>query len=164
MNHGFELTGLMEMPLSEMDVVMLSVKDLQQAQRLRDRWQRDIYNRFREAKKRFPEFFPCFELRYDVREGLQYSIYFHPLTQHATVLLQLAADFPDRPHFKPIARLWDESGRSELDNLFARFPTQLALESFQPSPVERIWELLKNWSSRLPFSRHSFPGTDISRS
>ncbi|MDY6785167.1 MAG: hypothetical protein SW833_21920 [Cyanobacteriota bacterium] len=88
-------------------------------------------------------------MRYDLRQGLQYSIYFHPLTQHATFLLQSTADFPHRPHFKPIAQLWDESGQSELDRLFTRFPTQLTLEPDKPSLIERIWELLRNWSSSV---------------
>jgi len=90
------------------------------------RWEQEIYHRFREAKKRFPEFFPCFELKPSIT-GLQYSIHFQPLTKHAEALISNNPFFPHHEEFKPIEQLWC-NGQSELDILFASFPTQLALE------------------------------------
>lgn len=91
------------------------------------RWEQDIYNRFNEARKRYPEFFPCFELKESVH-GLQYAIYFKPLTQHAKTLVSNALLFPHYQQFKSIEQLWQENGQSELDIIFERFPTQLALK------------------------------------
>lgn len=90
-------------------------------------WEQDIYNSFKEARKRYPEFFPCFELKESL-QGLQYTIYFKPLTQHAKTLVGNALLFPYQPQFKPIEQLWQENGQSELDMIFERFPTQLALK------------------------------------
>ncbi len=98
------------------------------------RWKQEIYNRFREARKRFPEFFPCFELKYNLVEGLQYSIYFKPLTRYAETLTCNAPLFPNHKEFKPIKQLWNENGQSELDIIFERFPTQLALK-----PLKAPW-------------------------
>lgn len=93
----------------------------------RQRWEREIYNRFKEARKRYPEFFPCFELKESL-QGLQYAIYFKPLTQYAKILTSKALHFPQQQQFKPIEQLWQENGQSELDIIFERFPTQLALK------------------------------------
>ena len=106
------------------------------------RWKQEIYNRFREARKRFPEFFPCFELKYNLVEGLQYSIHFKPLTEHAKALTRLAPLFPHHEEFKPIERLWHSDGRSELDIIIEHFPTQLALEPPKQPWGTRLWELL----------------------
>lgn len=91
------------------------------------RWEQDIYNHFKEAKKRYPEFFPCFELRESLH-GLQYAIYFKPLTQHAKTLVSNVLLFPHYQQFKSIEQLWQENGQSELDTIFERFPIQLALK------------------------------------
>lgn len=69
------------------------------------RWEQEVYNRFQEARKRFPEFFPCFDLKYDLIEGLQYSIHFKPLTKHAEALISNAPLFPIQEKFKPIKQL-----------------------------------------------------------
>lgn len=90
-------------------------------------WEQDIYNRFKEARNRYPEFFPCFELKESL-QGLQYTIYFKPLTQNAKTLADNALFFPYQQQFKPIEQLWQENGQSELDMIFERFPTQLALK------------------------------------
>ncbi|MBE9125955.1 MULTISPECIES: hypothetical protein [unclassified Coleofasciculus] len=95
-------------------------------------WEKDIYNRFRESKKRFPEFFPCFKLKNHPVAGLCYSIHFQPLTQHAQALIGNAPRFPHQEEFKPIEKLWNEFGQSELDILFEHFPTQLALKPPKP--------------------------------
>lgn len=105
------------------------------------RWEREIASRFRESKKRFPEFFPCFELLERPGHGLQYSIHFEPLTEHAKALIEQTPFFPHQKNFKPIEKLWQD-GSSELDILFNRFPTQLALLPHRQSWKERMWELL----------------------
>ena len=105
-------------------------------------WQQDIDKRFQEARKRFPEFFPCFELKFNMVEGLQYSIYFKPLTKHAEALTCNAPLFPNHEEFKPIEQLWNENGQSELDVIFECFPTQLALKPLKPWRVQ--W-----WKSAL---------------
>lgn len=104
------------------------------------RWQREIASRFQESKKRFPEFFPCFELL-DNQQGLQYSIHFEPLTGHAKALTEQTPLFPHQKDFKPIDKLWQENGSSELDVLFERFPTQLTLLPPKQSWGTRMWEL-----------------------
>ena len=91
------------------------------------RWEEEVYSCFREAKKRFPEFFPCFELLESRGKGLQYSIHFEPLTGHAKALTNQTPIFPHKKEFKPIEKLWHSDGSSELDIIFERFPTQLAL-------------------------------------
>ena len=106
------------------------------------RWEGEIANRFREAKKRFPEFFPCFELLESPGTGLQYSIHFEPLTGHAKALTEQTPLFPHQKEFKPIEKLWHEDGSSELDILFERFPTQLALLPPKQPWGTRLWELL----------------------
>lgn len=105
------------------------------------RWEREIASRFRESKKRFPEFFPCFELLECSGYGLQYSIHFEPLTGHAKALIEQTPLFPYQKNFKPIEKLWQD-GSSELDIVFNRFPTQLALLPPKQSWGERMWELL----------------------
>lgn len=104
----------------------------------RQRWEEEIYNRFREAKKRFPEFFPCFELK-EFQGGLQYSIHFQPLTERAKILATNNPVFPSKEQFKPIQQLWC-NGKSELDILFASFPTQLALKSIKVSREVGWWK------------------------
>lgn len=93
----------------------------------RQLWEQKISQRFQEARQRYPEFFPCFELKESVK-GLQYSIYFKPLTQYAQTLASNTSVFPHYQTFKPIEQLWQEDGQSELDRVFERFPTQIALE------------------------------------
>lgn len=105
------------------------------------RWEREIASRFRESKKRFPEFFPCFELLERPGHGLQYSIHFEPLTGHAKALIEQTPLFPHQKNFKPIEKLWQD-GSSELDILFNRFPTQLVLLPPRQSWGERMWKLL----------------------
>ncbi|WP_233222523.1 hypothetical protein [Chroococcidiopsis sp. CCALA 051] len=97
------------------------------------RWEQEIYNRFREARRRFPEFFPCFEIKENPITGLQYSIYFKPLTKYAQKLACNAPLFPYQEEFKPIEQLWNENGQSELELIFNRFPTQSALKPPQPA-------------------------------
>lgn len=94
----------------------------------RRRWQQEVYNRFREARQRFPEFFPCFELR-ENSEELEYSIYFKPLTKYAQGLLLNNPLFPHNQEFKPIKELWNSEGKSQLDIIFEHYPTQLALKT-----------------------------------
>ena len=106
------------------------------------RWESEIANRFREAKKRFPEFFPCFELLEIPGKGLQYSIHFEPLTEHAKELSEQTPLFPRHKEFKPIEKLWHSDGSSELDILFERFPTQLALLPPKQPWETRWWQLL----------------------
>jgi|UPI00058505C3 hypothetical protein len=108
----------------------------------RQRWEQEIYNRFREARQRFPEFFPCFEIKEDPLAGLQYSIYFKPLTKSAQKLACNAPLFPYQEEFKPIKQLWNENGQSELEIIFDRFPTQSALK---PSQAGWRW----GWKSFL---------------
>lgn len=118
------------------------------------RWEQEIYNRFREARKRFPEFFPCFELKYNPVEGLQYSIHFKPLTEHASSLTRNAPLFPHHQEFKPIERLWHSDGQSELDIIFDHFPTQLALDPPKQPWGARLWELLLGFVPTLPSVAH----------
>lgn len=106
------------------------------------RWEREIASRFREAKKRFPEFFPSFELLESPGKGLQYSIHFEPLTEHSKALIDQTPLLPHHKEFKPIEQLWQEDGSSELDILFERFPTQLALLPPKKPWGTRSWELL----------------------
>lgn len=89
MNEGFELTGLMEMSLSEADFVTLSVEEIQRSQSLRDRWKRDIYNRFREAKKRFRRIFSL--LRVALRFAPRIAVFYlfsspHPARHFLTAI------------------------------------------------------------------------------
>jgi hypothetical protein len=105
----------------------------------RKRWERDIYNRFKEARERFPEFFPCFEIRNYPVNRLYYSIHFKPLTQYAERLTRHTPDFPHTETFKPIEMLWDEGGKSELDRLFARFPTQRSLKPAKQNWANHFW-------------------------
>lgn len=105
------------------------------------RWEREIASRFRESKKRFPEFFPCFELLECPGHKLQYSIHFEPLTGHAKALIEQTPLFPYQKNFKPIEKLWQD-GSSELDIIFNQFPTQLALLPPRQSWRERMRELL----------------------
>jgi len=94
----------------------------------RRRWQQEVYNRFREARKRFPEFFPCFDLRENSDGKLEYSIHFKPLTKYAKGLLVDNPLFPHNEEFKPIEELWNSQGKSQLDIIFERYPTQLELK------------------------------------
>ena len=137
----------------EIDQIIIPVDDIIMTEAYCQRWQQDIYSRFRETKKRFPEFFPCFELKYDLAARLQYSIHFQPLTGHATALIQSRSDFPHQEKFKPIEQLWDASGQSELDELFERFPTQLALNPPKPSLIKLCQEWLKKTFSTLKFRK-----------
>lgn len=107
----------------------------------RQRWEQEIYNRFQEARQRYSEFFPCFELKEDPVEGLQYSIHFKPLTQYAKTLVYNAPLFPRREEFKPIEQLWNEDGQSQLDIIFERFPTQSALKLPKEPWASRCREL-----------------------
>lgn len=105
------------------------------------RWKQEIYSRFQEARKRFPEFFPCFELKFNP-EGLEYSIHFKPLTKHAEDLTCHAPLFPIHKKFKPIEQLWSEDGQSELDIIFKRFPTQLTLKPHKEQWGTQLWKLI----------------------
>lgn len=100
----------------------------------RQLWEQQVCQRFQEARQRYPEFFPCFELKEDSVKGLQYSIYFKPLTQYAKNLVENASLFPHYQAFEPIEQLWQEDGQSKLDKIFARFPTQTALQ-----PPRKPW-------------------------
>lgn len=132
-------TRALQKPISGVNQIALPTTNLTLAEQFRvsshtslifyhQRWQQEIYSRFQEARKRFPEFFPCFELKYSP-EGLEYSIHFKPLTRHAEDLTCQAPLFSTHEEFKPIEQLWSEDGQSELDIIFERFPTQLALQS-----------------------------------
>jgi len=108
------------------------------------RWQQEVYNRFREARRRFPEFFPCFELRENSDAKLEYSIHFQPLTKYAKVLSSNNPLFPDREEFKPIEQLWNSEGKSQLDIIFEYYPTQLALKASKvPSWKLQLQELIQ---------------------
>ena len=104
------------------------------------RWQQEVYKRFQESKKRFPEFFPCFELKYSLVAGLQYSIHFKPLTKHAEDLSCNAPLFPTYEEFKPIEQLWNEDGQSTLDIIFENFPTQLTLMPLDQQSETKWWK------------------------
>ena len=133
--------------------ITISREDILISEAYCQRWQQDIYNRFQEAKKRFPEFFPCFELKYGSAARLQYSIHFQPLTGYAKALIQSRPDFPHQEQYKPIEQLWDASGQSELDRLFERFPTQQVLKPSRRSLEELCQEWLKENFSALKLIR-----------
>jgi hypothetical protein len=142
--------------LTGSDYVVSPIQDLTTAEAFRQRWEQDITSRFREARARFPEFFPCFELRDNPQTGLQYSIHFQPLTGHAKALIQFAPQFPHQKEFKPIEQLWNEVGQSELDILFERVPTQLKLK-----PPKQLWSA--RWSKLMlrvgSFRKIRFPAS-----
>lgn len=111
------------------------------------RWELEIVSRFHESKKRFPEFFPCFELLQIPRRKLFYSIYFYPLTERANVSIEQNPSFPHTKEFKPIETLWGEDGINELDKLFLSFPTQLSLLPPKPSWKTKFGKLLLEFST-----------------
>ncbi|MEQ9552773.1 MAG: hypothetical protein RIM23_24555 [Coleofasciculus sp. G3-WIS-01] len=123
-----EASSLQIMHGSNNSMILLNEQVIEIDEITRKRWERDIYSRFQEARERFPEFFPCFELKNYPVNGLYYSIHFKPLTQYAKRLTRHTADFPHTEQFKPIEMLWNEYGKSELDILFESFPTQRALK------------------------------------
>jgi len=110
------------------------------------RWELEIASRFHEAKKRFPEFFPCFELL-EIPRHLLYSIHFQPLTGHANTLIEQNPTFPHQKLFKPIEKLWGEDGINDLDRLWLKFPTQLSLSPPKPSWTTKFGKLLLEFSA-----------------
>ncbi len=126
----------------------------------RRRWQQEIYNRFREARQRFPEFFPCFELRETLDAKLEYSIHFQPLTKYAKVICSKNPLFPHSEEFKPIEQLWNSEGKSQLDIIFEHYPTQLALRPDKASSLEpqrqKLIHLVKNYVKKLELNPIKF--------
>ncbi|AFZ28909.1 hypothetical protein Glo7428_0300 [Gloeocapsa sp. PCC 7428] len=126
----------------------------------RRRWQQEIYNRFRESRQRFPEFFPCFELRETLDAKLEYSIHFQPLTKYAKVISSNNPLFPNSEEFKPIEQLWNSEGKSQLDIIFEHYPTQLALKSHKTSTLklqrQKLIHLIQNYVKRLEISHIKF--------
>ncbi|PPS39856.1 hypothetical protein [Chroococcidiopsis sp. TS-821] len=126
----------------------------------RRRWQQEIYNRFQEARQRFPEFFPCFELRETLDAKLEYSIHFQPLTQYAKVISSNNPLFPHSEEFKPIEQLWNSEGKSQLDIIFEHYPTQLALRPHKASSLkpqrQKLIHLVKNYVKKLELSPIKF--------
>jgi len=112
----------------------------------RQRWESEIVSRFHEAKKRFPEFFPCFELLEIPKQRLLYSIYFQPLTERANTLIEQNPTFPHEKLFQPIEKLWGEDGLDDLDRLFLNFPTQLSLLLPKPAWTTKFGKLLLEFS------------------
>jgi catechol 2,3-dioxygenase-like lactoylglutathione lyase family enzyme len=111
------------------------------------RWELEIVSRFHEAKKRFPEFFPCFELLEIPQQRLLYSIHFQPLTGRANTLVEQNPTFPHQKLFKSIEKLWEEDGINDLDRLFLKYPTQLSLLPPKPLWTTKFSKLLLEFSS-----------------
>lgn len=126
----------------------------------RRRWQQEIYNRFREARQRFPEFFPCFELRETLDAKLEYSIHFQPLTKYAKVISSKNPLFPDSEEFKPIEQLWNSEGKSQLDIIFEHYPTQLALKAHKASTLklqqQKLIHSIQNYVKKIELSQIKF--------
>lgn len=91
-----------------------------------------VIDRYEEAKWRYPDFLPIFNLR-ESYKGTEYSIHFIPDEEKGTELRKVIEElgikgFPVSSEWKPIEMLPTHLG-TELDLIFDRFPDQTVLET-----------------------------------